>query len=203
MWDVCSHDCGGGERRAHRDVTQPPLHGGAECPPLEQHTPCAEQPCPLDCVVSAWEPWGLCSKICGEGATQTRFRTIVSSAQYGGVSCPAIYDSQECMLQSCPIHCGVTGWESWSSCDKTCGGGVSTRKRYVHTPAAFNGTPCPALLDTQICNMAHCPQDCVVSGWSSNGMCSQSCGGGSSIRSRSVIQPTAIFAARVERWVNN
>jgi hypothetical protein len=56
-----------------------------------------------------------------------------------------------------PVNCEVSGWSSWSGCDKTCGGGTQTRSRSVTKQAANGGTSCPSLSESQSCNTQACP----------------------------------------------
>eukprot|EP00163_Fabomonas_tropica_P013469 TRINITY_DN24_c0_g1_i1.p1 TRINITY_DN24_c0_g1~~TRINITY_DN24_c0_g1_i1.p1 ORF type:complete len:1967 (+),score=502.53 TRINITY_DN24_c0_g1_i1:169-6069(+) len=91
-----------------------------------------------------------------------------------GVSCGLIVD------------CAVSAWSSWSSCSVSCGGGTQSRTRTVTTSPQNGGTACPALSESQSCNTGCCPVNCAVSGWSSWGSCSVSCGGGTQSRTRTV-----------------
>ena len=102
-----------------------------------------------------WQSWSSCSKTCGRGSTSRR-RTC-SGPFYGGRKCNG--DSQQyraCSIKLCPskysYHYYISkkiyvvfplvdgsweGWESWSSCSKTCGGGSSSRRRACYGP--FHG----------------------------------------------------------------
>ena len=43
----------------------------------------------------------------------------------------------------CVVHGAWENWESWVSCTKTCGGGISSRKRSCDAPSpAFGGNFC-------------------------------------------------------------
>ena len=42
-----------------------PKNGGKECPILENTTSCNIKNCDVDCVVSDWPDYGVCSKPCG------------------------------------------------------------------------------------------------------------------------------------------
>lgn len=99
-FSACSAACGGGTQTRTRTVVTPAANGGAACPVLEEMQSCNEQPCPVDCVVSDWSEWGTCSATCG-GGTQTRTRTVVTPAAFGGAPCPAMSEYQSCNTQPC------------------------------------------------------------------------------------------------------
>ena len=64
-----------------------------------------------------------------------------------------------CVSEQCPPprDCSVAPWGNWSACTVTCGaGGKQRRARNVTTPAAHNGTACPALNETRACNSFSC-----------------------------------------------
>src|SRR4051812_42042720 len=58
-------------------------------------------------------------------------------------------ESKQCNTQACPVatppptDC-VGAWSEWSACSCECGGGASTRKFTVSTPAANGGKACCA-----------------------------------------------------------
>lgn len=79
-WSGCSKTCGGGQRSRTRQVTTQPMHGGAACPALQETQACNTQPCPTDCVLSEWSPWGGCMW----DGRQSRFRTVITPAAHGG-----------------------------------------------------------------------------------------------------------------------
>eukprot|EP01012_Entosiphon_sulcatum_P029449 TRINITY_DN358_c0_g1_i1.p1 TRINITY_DN358_c0_g1~~TRINITY_DN358_c0_g1_i1.p1 ORF type:complete len:2229 (+),score=276.12 TRINITY_DN358_c0_g1_i1:2833-9519(+) len=186
-WTPCSRDCGTGTWTRYRNITTAPT-GGATCPPLEETATCNDQPCPVDCVVSAWSNWGQCSKSCGSGI-QTSSRTIVTQPQYGGKSCPQdLQQTRTCNTDPCPINCEISDWGQWGSCSLPCGSGQQIRIRTVITSAQFGGTPCPPdLQESRVCNDQPCPIDCVVSTWGDWGACSKVCGGGQQTRARSIV----------------
>lgn len=55
-----------------------------------------------------------------------------------------------------PRDCIVSSWGSWSSCSKSCGGGVQRKTRRVLYPAKFGGSACPTLTLTKRCNTQAC-----------------------------------------------
>lgn len=143
---------------------------------------------PIGCEVSAWSAWSACDKSCG-GGTQKRTRTVTKQAD-GGQACPVLEEIQPCNQQGCPVDCAYTDWTSWSSCTKSCGGGIQERTRQVTRNSANGGKACPHLREEQACNGHGCPVDCVYteSGWSA---CSKSCGGGTQKRTRTITRAAA------------
>lgn len=45
--------------------------------------------CMVDCRLSEWSQWSECGGGCGEQARRSRYRTVQTLAQHGGVPCPA------------------------------------------------------------------------------------------------------------------
>jgi len=186
-WTKCSKDCGGGEQKRTRTVTKPASGGGKSCPALTETKNCNTQQCKDDCKVSDWSSWGKCTKTCG-GGTQTRTRKVISKSCGGGKDCPPLTDTQSCNTEPCKQDCEVSGWGAWSTCSKTCGGGVSTRVRVVTKPATNGGKACPNLSEQKDCNKDKCKEDCEVSDWCEWSPCTKSCGGGTQERTRRVIR---------------
>ncbi|XP_029465957.1 spondin-2-like [Rhinatrema bivittatum] len=56
---------------------------------------------PLDCEVSMWSSWGLCSRLCGKG-TRERTRYIVVHPANDGEPCSTLLEKEDCEDSSCP-----------------------------------------------------------------------------------------------------
>lgn len=186
-WSTCSAECGGGTQTRARTVIIPPTESGEACPELVETRTCNTEPCvAVDCVVSEWQPASSCDVLCG-GGTRTFTRTILTQPQFGGAACPALSETRTCNEAPCPIDCEVSPWTEWSTCSETCGGGEQTRTRTVDVPAQFGGRVCPPLSETRECNDFDCPVDCEVSDWGAWTDCSETCGGGTRLRTREVV----------------
>ena len=58
--------------------------------------------CPVDCVVSDWGDWGLCSQSCG-GGLKGRRRDVLVQTVNNGAECPSVLtETQYCIIQDCP-----------------------------------------------------------------------------------------------------
>ena len=88
--------------------------------------------------------------------------------------------------QSCSaVDCSVGAWSAWSSCTRSCGGGLTSRTRR-ETSAASCGGGCPYhFKETKICNTQCCPFDCVYT-WSAWSKCA-GCGNSTQYRTPNVI----------------
>ncbi|KAL7874681.1 hypothetical protein SRHO_G00056510, partial [Serrasalmus rhombeus] len=98
-------------------------------------------------------------------------------------TCVCVNGSLVCTNQPCPVY---GSWGSWSECSVSCGSGQRTRSRpCTHTAG---GPPCAETEQKQTCTQPPCPASCVLNEWSSWSECSASCGGGVSVRSKSILQ---------------
>ena len=124
---------------------------------------------------------------CGSG-TQKRVRPVVLNVADGGEKCPALDELRACNAGPCPTHCTVSSWSTYSLCTVSCGDdGKKTRYRTVKQHALAGGYTCPALSETADCDVPRCPADCKLSDWGPWSVCSKSCGGGKTVRTRNVI----------------
>ncbi|XP_032223331.2 SCO-spondin isoform X3 [Nematostella vectensis] len=196
-WRACSKSCSGGIQLRTRQCTNPsPQNGGRPCFDKDkEERRCNTTPCPIHGGWSAWFPWGDCSRTCS-GGIQKRMRVCTNPIpRYGGSSCFGD-DSQtrSCGTQSCPqppVDGKWTTWSSWSSCTKTCAGGIQQQTRTCTNPKPQNGGQGCAGRSTleRRCNTMDCRVDGKWSSWSSWQTCSRTCGGGMRKRTRSCTNP--------------
>eukprot|EP00937_MAST-01D_sp_MAST-1D-sp2_P001076 g1076.t1 len=192
-WTTCDRTCAGGAQKRARSIVLAESFGGAKCSGLlQQARHCNTGPCPVHCKVTDWSDWDQCSHTCG-GGTSNRVRVVIVHAAHGGYVCPALKETRACGEHMCPVDCVISPFGAWSSCSKSCAGGVQTQQRVVVTQPAAGGVACPALERTRACGTAPCPLDCKVSQWSEWvsswaqwGACPVSCAGAQQSRSRSV-----------------
>jgi len=146
-WDPeeCTKTCArggeaGGEQKLTRNVLTHP-NGGTKCLPLAAMRSCNNQPCPVDCKLSAWSGWSKCSAQCAGGVTQ-RLREVKTAMRYGGKPCGGTSQTKSCNNQACEANCKLSSWTKWGSCSKDCDGGTMKRQKFVFRPAKGSGS-CP------------------------------------------------------------
>jgi len=124
---------------------------------------CAQQKCPVNCVLSIWSDWGECSrKECG-GGLEPRTRNVLVKTDFDGDVCDSVVETRTCKTQSCDRDCSLTDWTVWSPCSMACNGGNQQRQRNVIIPIRANGR-CPKAdgpqrLENQECNTMPCMGD--------------------------------------------
>lgn len=159
--DECSASCQGGTRIERREIISPPMNKGTECPASEKVTDCNAQPCPENCEIGEWEGWTKCTADCG-GGIQTRSRSVITEAKYGGESCGETQQTQGCNSGNCDSDCELSDWTEWTACSKGCDTGFQLRRRNELKQARGTGVcPPPGLMkkDLQRCNIQKCPDD--------------------------------------------
>jgi len=196
-WDACTSQCGGGQKQRQRQVVQNPLNGGKDCPSdLVQTRGCNQLPCKnhsLACQVSDWSDWGQCSVSC----VHLRNRSFTQMSRDGGKGC----DMELSEVQACTgihlacneVDCAWADWSDWGGCTCSCGGGQRTRDRHIAKVPLRGGKPCEASNkeEVQPCSTQPCGQqeDCrdgEWEDWSEWEVCSATCEGGMTWRSRQV-----------------
>ncbi|XP_058973764.2 transmembrane protease serine 6 isoform X1 [Pocillopora verrucosa] len=153
--------------------------------------------CPVNGNWGSWGTLSSCSKSCGTTGTMSRRRTCSNPApRYGGRTCAG--DSIkyfQCNRTPCkvPVNGNWGAWRPWSTCTKTCGGGVKRRTRTCSNPAPKNGgRACTgSSAESQACNTSPCkvPVDGKWGVWGKWTTCSKTCGGGYMSRSRTCNNP--------------
>jgi hypothetical protein len=214
-WGPCSLSCGKGTQTRVAKITRAPQYGGTACPETSDRQcnamPCLTQPpqtlaptppptpAVVDCVVTDWSLWSVCSEKCN-GGLQMRFRGVKAPPSGGGAACPKMRDVRNCNTKPCPVHCDYT-WNPWTQCTLTCGGGIQAREVTVASMEKHGGKACPTR-EERVCNSSPCPTtvaptpvptpapvDCVVSDWSHFSLCSEECGSGVQMRFRRITRP--------------
>eukprot|EP00042_Codosiga_hollandica_P059596 m.919960 g.919960 ORF g.919960 m.919960 type:complete len:294 (+) comp60584_c0_seq1:213-1094(+) len=99
-WSACSASCSGGIVKRQRTTLVAADNGGKACGPFKHTKPCFLLPCPVDCEIAAWAPWGECSKTCA-GGFRVRERAVVTPSRFGGVSCPEKKQHEKCNQIPC------------------------------------------------------------------------------------------------------
>ncbi|XP_064856159.1 thrombospondin type-1 domain-containing protein 7A-like [Oncorhynchus nerka] len=151
-------------------------------------------PCPSDCKLSEWSNWSRCSKSCGSGV-KVRSKWLREKPYNGGRPCPKldhINQAQVYEVVPCISDCSQYVWvaEPWSvwkvsnlDLKENCGEGVQTRKvrcmlNTIDGPSEsvedYLCDPEDMPLGTRGSRLP-CPEDCVLSDWSSWNRCSLPC----------------------------
>uniref|UniRef100_A0A147BC09 Putative thrombospondin type-1 domain-containing protein 7a isoform x2 n=1 Tax=Ixodes ricinus TaxID=34613 RepID=A0A147BC09_IXORI len=195
-WSSCvrqgSNLCNGGVRQ--RNVTcirtndSRPVAGHL-CE-MQPRPPLLEEctvPCPVDCLVSEWSPWGQCLPLirgapfpAPEEGYRVRSRTVEVHPSSGGKECPHLKETESC------DRAVLSHWEPepWNVCQPlsgaSCGVGVQSRSARC---LFFDGTKVDdahciiyesPLLKEREC-FVPCPDDCVLSEWSPWSPCTLPC----------------------------
>jgi len=159
---------------------------------------CEVDPChlfdkpPVDCVLSTWGLWGMCSSECGVGQ-QIRSREILQQPSRGGFGCSeALSETRECMQKPChndctPVDCLWTDWHEWGACDRC--GGQMRRTRHIYSHPFCGGRACERSAAEETTNCTRQCRDktfCAWSEWSDYGPCTATCGAGLQSRERNL-----------------
>lgn len=157
--------------------------------------------CPAVGEWGAWGAWSACGARCGYGLRWRLRRCDTPPPSNAHLICSGTpLQADECQGDQCALNKRDFGgtwseWGIWSLCSENCGTGVRRRKRTcfeINKPQLFGswGTHCRGQHDQlEVCESRECDLDGNWSGWGTWGPCSQSCGAGRRIRSRSCTRP--------------
>ncbi|XP_022085366.1 hemicentin-1-like isoform X2 [Acanthaster planci] len=198
-WGECSVTCGTGIRtRVRYCDNPPPQYNGRGCDGApNQQADCIMRNCPVDGRYGPWTNWQPCSTTCGNGE-QIRTRQCNNPPpQNFGRDClgPAMH-KRMCSERDCPVDGRWNEWSAWTTCTRSCNGGLRTRSRTCQAPQN-NGRDCVGNnIEQDICNVERCPIHGNWSPWEAWTSCSASCDGGRQYRSRSCTRPAPQYNGR-------
>jgi len=166
-WGSCSANCGTGSQVRTRRITSQATCGGS-CSSVFSQTQSCTVIQKIDCQLSSWSSWSICSSGCGNGLQQ-RSRRITRQPTSCGIQCGSLSGTRQCTSYRDNRNCQVGTWTGWGSCDSKCSVGTKTRSRSVSVTKRCNGAACPALRDSTACGLPNggCEQNCQTS----NGTC--------------------------------
>jgi len=194
-WSDCSCTEDGVKRRSRRIISYGTgkgawCEGGTkEITGCNVRKPDVKKPV-IDCALSDWTAWSVCSKSCANGQAE-RKRSEAVAAVNGGLPCVGkLQEMTVCNLGECPIKAGPKpclwgNWMGWGACDK-CGGERKRTRQILRMPEE-GGTPCPDGASEEVTKCprkCHDPVFCVWTQWEDEGSCSATCGEGTIKRVR-------------------
>eukprot|EP00118_Oscarella_pearsei_P013695 m.111462 g.111462 ORF g.111462 m.111462 type:complete len:1718 (+) comp37428_c0_seq2:104-5257(+) len=189
-WLPCSATCGATSRLRFRFITKASAFGGKPCPKndegiIRMQSSCDNIP---PCYTYEWavSPWSQCSLIrlagdfnstCGPGfrTRAVKCRRSDNQTAADGICSLGLLTAKPGDLESCNIlcadECQLGQWTAFSSCSKTCGGGLKSRSRDVlfknsTVLAAERVQTCPHITDDQLIEQDPCNDfPCLNYGW--------------------------------------
>jgi hypothetical protein len=118
--------------------------------------------------------------------TSTGSLTAVVTS-FGGISGSPV---QVAIAVLAPVDCVVSPWSAYGACSASCGGGTQTQTRTVITPASNGGAACPALSQSQACNVQACQSQASGTAPGGSGAINATIGSGGSFISTQFTTPT-------------
>nr|XP_034325055.1 A disintegrin and metalloproteinase with thrombospondin motifs adt-2 isoform X2 [Crassostrea gigas] len=156
----------------------------------------AEKRLLLSVVYNEWSLWNWCSAPCGITGVRNRTRgchsTLFGLVNFNG-KCDTGGEEKESCVGACPhttiaatLYPGTwSQWTQFSTCDKTCGGGMHIRHR-----SCTSGTCVGDSIETASCSDHQCPG--TWSSWGPFSPCDKTCEGGIQIRHRTCVSGPCI-----------
>jgi len=130
---------------------EPGKSGDSKCTlALDEFGTCFNGACPepVDCDMSEWGDWGVCSVTCGGLGMRERARTV-TAPKYGGRACDpkdwgsSLIEFGSCgWITDCPtteLVCSWSDWTDWEECPVTCGGAVTKKTRKMEITREVTG----------------------------------------------------------------
>ncbi|KAJ8306694.1 hypothetical protein KUTeg_015735 [Tegillarca granosa] len=105
---------------------------------------------------SIWGPWSICAVTCGI-SVHSRYRTCNKTSKNDSNCIGNIKETKECTTTPCPVYGTWTTWQSWTTCDVTCGGGRQNRSRTCVKVATTDLDCMGRSTQQQTCNKWECP----------------------------------------------
>ncbi|XP_070780046.1 properdin-like [Enoplosus armatus] len=140
---------------------------------------------------ASWDTWSPCSVTCGGGSVRKRKRGCSSRPGCLLACIGPLEETEECPINTCPVHGGWSTWSGWAQCSGSCIDDQRVdvitpsrkRKRSCSSPAPSTVPPgnfCPGddIQDQDCSELPNCPVDGSWGAWSPPGLCSVSCGVG-------------------------
>ncbi|KAJ8278768.1 hypothetical protein COCON_G00058340 [Conger conger] len=161
------------------------------CADLWEHVQCLQGPCHQGCRCP--DGWllqdGECVEVsacrCGIPAENGTLEILPGgNVTVDCNTCRCENGSLLCSDRPCPEY---GPWGPWTGCSSSCGTGQRNRSRPCEEREG--GPPCAETIQHQPCLLPACPAGCVLSEWSAWSLCSASCGGGLSVRNKTLLQP--------------
>lgn len=138
----------------------------------------------------------------------SRTRSIRMKGADGGQPCPSAEDAftqtKVCNANiKCNPPCNPSDWSKWSTCSKTCGGGVKVHTRTINPPPGVPIDKCPSGKEFVPCNTNECPVNCVEGDWLPWSDCSEPCAGGVAQRRKKIVVAAAFGGTQCKALVDD
>ncbi|KAM9163493.1 LOW QUALITY PROTEIN: SCO-spondin-like [Pangshura tecta] len=184
-WSTCSRSCGTGLQIRRRVCTRRANDVLRHCHGEEtQAQQCFTLACPVDGAWSEWATWANCTQDC-RGVVVRRRECILP--RNGGRHCSELPGASPSTLEI--MDCILSPWSGWSECSRSCGLGVTFRRRDLLRNALPGGQCERNEFDSRSCFLRACPVNGAWAPWGEWSDCDAECRGGVRSRTRSCADP--------------